>query len=922
MITLADIRKLRSRKAVEKLVADNYSGQVTSFVADIDTAVNSLLRTDLKHTMKLVVAANEIASFLPKQFLPRFIAMEGRVNHWMGNYEKALSAYTKAAKLYKQQREYQNLARLGRGLMDVYMYLGKYQEAIKVGKQSLRYFKRTEQHNDAAMVMTNIGNVYHRMDNNRLALQYYDKAKEIFAKGGGIPLAIVEYNRANIYANLNQFDKARQLYQTAADLYKQAGMSIAEAQAIYSLAYLYFLEDRFTEALRIFEKVYDSFVSLGDRKSAAVTQLDLVELNIQLNQPGSAIMLGEQIVPEFKKLGMRYERAKALYFAAWARLKLGDIGPATKQLTEAEKLFAKEKNLLWLGMVSIARSKVYLARRQFTRSMKEAQKAMGLFKRSGDARRAIDAATVQVETALASGDFQKAIRQAKRLLKKELVSYQKYNVLYILGQGYLQNGQPDKALEYFTKAVTQVEKMLVGLYPDEIRFFFALDKFDCYRQTVECLIKLNRTEDAFLYNLTALKAINEQVTTGSKQKIRAVPKQLLESRDKLRATLKKYNHLSSAISTTATRASVSYQEAERKLWEQERRIRLYRYPEPVIARALPVELDDIRMNLSHDETLVSFVKNDEYWGAFCATNAQVVYKSLDLTHNEITELIRKLHYLSEKTVQESRDSELAQKASRYYLNTIYNRLLQPLVSLIPTQRVIFVVEDTLAQIPFGILQDNDGCYLRDKYHISIIADPMAVVRRKSSQVSFVKKHNAIFAVSSNELPAVDIEGQEIKKLFDSAAFYTGVEAQRHHFEKELKRANGFVHIAAHASRSSENPLFSRILMSDGPFFPFDLFGYGIRAQLVTLSGCQTAAPGLYYGNSFSLAKAFYQAGSRFVLASLWPVSDKLSMIFMIEFYKALYNCNNVPQAYNEAVTRMSSLVPEPTLWGSFVLIGL
>ncbi len=111
-------------------------------------------------------------------------------------------------------------------------------------------------------------------------------------------------------------------------------------------------------------------------------------------------------------------------------------------------------------------------------------------------------------------------------------------------------------------------------------------------------------------------------------------------------------------------------------------------------------------------------------------------------------------------------------------------------------------------------------------------------------------------------------------------------------------------------------------MSDGPFFPFDLFGCGIKAKLVTLSGCQTAAPGLNYGNTFSLAKAFNQAGSQYVLATLWSVSDSVTMTFMSELYGRLNETNDVVMSYYEAIKSLKNKVENPAFWGSFVLLGV
>jgi CHAT domain-containing protein len=114
------------------------------------------------------------------------------------------------------------------------------------------------------------------------------------------------------------------------------------------------------------------------------------------------------------------------------------------------------------------------------------------------------------------------------------------------------------------------------------------------------------------------------------------------------------------------------------------------------------------------------------------------------------------------------------------------------------------------------------------------------------------------------------EGRQIKELYPDAGLFSGNEATCGALSRELAQSDGFVHIAAHASRASENPLFSRILMSDGPFFPFDLFASGVKAALVTLSGCQTAAPGVDYGNSFSLLRL----STRVALGMYWRRSGR------------------------------------------------
>jgi len=119
-------------------------------------------------------------------------------------------------------------------------------------------------------------------------------------------LATVEHNRANIFSNLNQIKKAKQLYDRAASIYHQIEWHVAENKSHYALAFILFLEDKFTDAIKLFEQVYEKSKQLADPVGAAMTLLDMAEINIQLNQFGSAIMLTDQIIPEFHRLGQQY----------------------------------------------------------------------------------------------------------------------------------------------------------------------------------------------------------------------------------------------------------------------------------------------------------------------------------------------------------------------------------------------------------------------------------------------------------------------------------------------------------------------------------------------------------------------------------------------------------------------------------------
>ncbi|NIP44752.1 MAG: tetratricopeptide repeat protein, partial [candidate division Zixibacteria bacterium] len=648
MIPLSKLDKLNEKSALEKFIKTRYKSDPAEFVEDISASVNDLLRSDLKQAGEYVARLDEIFGYLPDRFKQRLLAIKGRYNHWNGVPRKALKYYLQARELHQKAGEREAVARLGKGLLDVYRFLGDYKKALQVAKSSLRYFRKAGLAVDAADVMNNMGNIYHRMDNNRMSLQYYDKAREIYLGVGGVRMAVIEFNRANIFANMNKLEKAEELWRKAAKFYSNLGMAIGENQAVYSIAYLYFLQDRYTEAIKLFEQVYDRFKDLGDEKTATVTLLDMAEIDIYLNQFSSAVMLADQIIPKFKKLGMRYEQSKACYFAADARIRLGDFQSAGHMLRKARNLFEKQNNNLWLGMVNIANGKLNMARGQYGRASRAATRAIELFRKSGDLRRRNDAELDLMRASVLAGDTKNAFRIFRSLSSKNLVSYQRYNLNYYMGQCYYRLGDFSHALDKFRRAVIIVEKMLSGLYPDELRFFFAMDKHNCYKMVVECLLKLELIDDSFHANLRALQSINYSANYKLRQH-KSITGELLEQRNNLRAALKKMNQVKHAEQRHLEKSG-SYLSLEQKLWSNERKIRSILYPSEVRRQGSEADLRNLKKSLESDEVILNYFSSGPTVGAFMADRERTKYIEFDISSSELEYYLQKLHFIFESAV--------------------------------------------------------------------------------------------------------------------------------------------------------------------------------------------------------------------------------------------------------------------------------
>ena len=920
MIVHRDLRSIDSADALLRFIDEHHCPDADAFIRLLDQGTNAILRSDINDAVEYIKQVERIGRWLPPRLRPRIIAMRARYLQAAGEYKRAAAVYEKALTQYRKQRDFANAARVGRALTEVYMYVGAYADALRHGRAAVRYFRTTGLTSDVARTLTNIGNVYHRQDKNRLALRHYDRAREYLISEGGASLATVDYNRANILANMNELDDAHKLYASASTAFEKAGMTLPALLATYSIAYLLFLKGDYSQSLALFEQVGARFEAAGDARSSALTRLDLVELNVQINQYGTALLIGEETRQQFHKMGLRYEEARAHYFMALAELSLGDVEKAVVRLDEAEKLFRLEKNVLWQGMVSFARNQLFLAAGDPGAAEAASGIARQLFVRSGDERRRIDADIAHLHASAFEGGGGGFRRKATALLKQDLAGYQGYRLHHVLGEYAYRREDYEVALEHFRIAVGAVEQMIAELYQDEVRYFFLVDKYESYARVVDCLIKLDRVPDAHMENLHALSLLHQRPVPIERLKAE-VPERLVKSIARLRSSLARLSQFPRSEHRRSGRVS-EFVDVEQKLWALERRARTYMYPEKSESETRSLSPTG-QLTVPSDTTVVSYVVHDDLCGIFVSAGEGTRFVPLVTGTVELKALVRKINFALELSLQRqiSADGDTLSLVEQL-LAVAYQQILGPVESLLKTNSLIIVLDGFLGQIPFAALRRSDGRWLKDCFDLRLVVDPSRIDRSPVPTGGLAGRHNAIFTVPSPALPSVEIEGRNIKKIYPRAKVYNAVHATSKALRTELQKADGYVHIATHASRSSENPLFSRLLMNDGPFFPFDLFGTGIRSELVVLSGCQTAAPGLNYGNSFSLAKAFHQAGGRFVIASLWPVADRLAMLYMSDFYALLRKHKDIPTAFQKATTRIQRQDDNPALWGAFVLIGI
>jgi tetratricopeptide (TPR) repeat protein len=136
------------------------------------------------------------------------------------------------------------------------------------------------------------------------------------------------------------------------------------------------------------------------------------------------------------------------------------------------------------------------------------------------------------------------------------------------------------------------------------------------------------------------------------------------------------------------------------------------------------------------------------------------------------------------------------------------------------------------------------------------------------------------------VPRASSEGRTIVETWGAAARLSEP-SRREELVAALARP-GVVHVAAHGTHQLESPLFSSLVLHDGPVFAHELQPTGVRADHVVLSACEVGLASARPGHeSLGLALSLLSLGARSVVAAVSPVPDDVAATTMTRHHELL-----------------------------------
>ena len=324
------------------------------------------------------------------------------------------------------------------------------------------------------------------------------------------------------------------------------------------------------------------------------------------------------------------------------------------------------------------------------------------------------------------------------------------------------------------------------------------------------------------------------------------------------------------------------------------------------------------------------------------------------------------------------------------MSELYKLVWSPFADqLLNTENVVLSPDAILALVPFGALVAEDNQFLIERFTLYHIASGRELVENKQN---IVKKANPPVIVADPDFDAVSssslkkppetskrtairnrlsrleetiTEGEKVQELLgDGVALITDKDAS----EKKVRtiKSPKVFHLATHglfmkaadipaeglsnedsaalgAAYAKHVQTLSRSGLAlsgintggleagyEGLLTAFDVAGMDLSGtDLVVLSACDTGQGDLFAGEGvLGLRRSFQIAGAKYVLMSLWPLSDKEAGRQMRYFYKGYVAGKNpvlsLRDTQRKRISRLREVLGQapPALWGAFTIQGV
>lgn len=855
-------------------------------------------------------------------------------------------------------------------------------EAVAKLEKARRLFVELGAKDRQAEASYRLGQRYLHRHDYREALELFQGANALYRRLRDHRFIAVTYNQIGwTHAEMGEYDRALPAFRRAMTEWRRQPLADGHAVTLENLGELDALQGRTAAALRLYREAFEVWHRRGvpserAKEANALTHLAWVYRTVGAwSQALAALGPALEIC---RDAGERWQRAKVLNELGKVYLNQDEPRRALPYLEQAYQLEAADGDPEALAVTLADLGVGYRRLHEYGRSLQFYAAALEIFQQKGDRQSeaitwlSLGSAYLRLQQPLRAAQL---FRKALRLAHDTGLRATEAAALLGAGMAARDRGNLGEALADGEAALAIVESLRGAASRPDLRASYMALNEDRYGFLVEVLMQMHAEQPGRGFELRALRyselararnLLDDLAARGARTAGRSVDPALVAERQRLeRQIAAKDRELHEPAGTGQPGAEAVARQIERlveQMSDVSDRIARRAVPAapPSPEGALPRSVAEIARGVLDDKTLLLEYSLGAPKSYLWAITPEAV-ASFELPGREqLDPLLRSTHLLLSRSRQpENRDAAASRAAelSRILLGKVATRL--------GDRRLVIIANGALQYIPFAALPDpshgGEPLMLRHEVvyapSLAALVELRAGERARSSARGLVAiVADPVFGMDDERargfrLPAAMLDPQLAKlprlpyshaeaETIASLAGREGV-LEALGFDANAGLVTGgrlrnyrILHFATHGMLRTDPSDLPALALSqidrggrprEGFLRAFEIADLDLRADLVVLSGCETALGKELAGEGLiGLPRAFMSAGARRVLVSLWDVGDRSTAELMHHFYYHLLAEKLPPAAALRAAQRamwQEAQWRAPCYWGGFVLQG-
>lgn len=712
--------------------------------------------------------------------------------------------------------------------------------------------------------------VYVRLGRYQVALAAASRALAIAERDADLSLtALVLGNRGVVHGYCGNLVDAERDLRRAIAISRDLGEALGALDGLHNLGWVLATGGDLPAALELFDEAERGIAQLD--VPLAVYQLDRCEALLAAGLAGEALALAGSTVADLTGTGMDATLPEALLLRARAALATGDPAAAATDARTARRLLQRQGRRGWTALARALelRATIGATEARATPGTPPTARTIRLASETADALRdmgwpdaELDARLLAARAALRAGDATTAAHQLDLVAAHRSSSSARTRALAWQAEMLLrvQAGDRPGALRAAAAGLRAVRAHQAVLGATELRAAASIDAADLARVAVGLALDGGRP--------AAVLAWTERLRASALHRPPVRPPGDVDLADELAAL----RAVSAELQESQLRDEPVVPSLARRQRELEQAVRRRtHHARGLVAPTTSVAtLQDVRAVLG-TRRLVSFFEHAGRLMAVVVHDGTARVLELSPSADVSLELRHLMFALRRQVTGDDPAGTLGASARR----------LAGLLGLddLPgtaDQGVVVVPTGPLHAVPWSLLPGLQVCPVEVAPSVSLWCRP-----------SVAAPTRRVVVVAGPGLSDADREATAVAAVYGTrAAVLRGAEATSEHVLELLGGAE-LAHIACHAVFRADNPLFSALMLDDGPLTVYDLErAHGAPAHVV-LSACDSGRSGVQAGDELlGIAAGLFALGTRTLIASVVRVGDAEAATLMQALHRA------------------------------------